>query len=131
MAELITVKVMCETVLQSTARLSSFVIKNTPQQFVDEVSEAFIMAMHGVSELILRARYLESLETMSYEQYLETPEWQARAAEVKLLRGNRCEVCGSRNDLHAHHLTYERRGHEAPEDLQVLCKDCHAKAHGI
>jgi hypothetical protein len=81
-------------------------------------------------EMIETARYLRSLETMPYEDYLQTSEWQERAAAVKMLRGNRCEKCGSRDNLHAHHLTYENRGHEPLSDLQVLCKDCHAQEHG-
>ena len=129
MTEQTLVKSMCDIALQSTARLSDFVLRNTPQQFADEVGEKFAVAMRGVYELVRQAQHLESLATMPYAEYLATPEWQARAAEVKLLRGNRCEKCGSRDNLHAHHLTYENRGHEPLSDLQVLCKDCHAQEH--
>jgi len=123
------VKYICYIALQSTARLSDFVLRNTPQQFADEVGEKFAAAIRGVYELVQQAQRLESLATMPYEEYLATPEWQARAAEVKLLRGNRCEKCGSRENLHAHHLTYEHRGHEPLGDLQVLCELCHKAIH--
>lgn len=33
--------------------------------------------------------------------------------------------------LEVHHLTYERIGHEHPDDLIVLCPACHADVHGI
>jgi hypothetical protein len=33
--------------------------------------------------------------------------------------------------LEVHHLSYERLGHEAPDDLLVLCGHCHAAAHGL
>ena len=33
--------------------------------------------------------------------------------------------------LEVHHLTYERVGHEHPDDLIVLCPACHAAAHGL
>jgi len=65
---------------------------------------------------------------MPYDEYLQTPEWRERAAQVKMLRG-KCAKCGSRERLEAHHLTYERRGHEDMADLQVLCHDCHMRTH--
>lgn len=33
--------------------------------------------------------------------------------------------------LEVHHLTYERLGCEAPDDLLVLCGRCHATFHGL
>lgn len=129
MTEQTPVKSMCDIALQSTARLSDFVLRNTPQQFAGEIGERFAEAMRGVYELVRQAQRIESLATMPYDDYMATPEWQARAAEVKLLRGNRCEKCGARDNLHAHHLTYDRRGHELPSDLQVLCEKCHKAIH--
>jgi DNA-directed RNA polymerase subunit RPC12/RpoP len=42
--------------------------------------------------------------------------------------GYSCEECGTANVvLHAHHLTYERLGHELLEDLEILCRRCHGK----
>lgn len=115
--------------LAMTAQIWKFILYRTPA-YTDCRQELVRQVVHGSTELLSRAEYLKRLETMPYDDYLATPEWQARAAEVKLLRGNRCEKCGSRDNLHAHHLTYDRRGHELPSDLQVLCKDCHAREHG-
>lgn len=112
-----------------TAHVWKFIIYRTPA-YTDHGQDLVKQIMRSSSMLLGRAEYLKQLETMPYEEYLATPEWQARAAEVKLLRGNRCEKCGSRENLHAHHLTYEHRGHESMSDLQVLCKDCHAREHG-
>lgn len=44
-------------------------------------------------------------------------------------RLGRCEECGSRDQLHVHHLFYDRIGAEEVEDLQVLCRDCHGWLH--
>jgi hypothetical protein len=34
-----------------------------------------------------------------------------------------------REAVHLHHLTYERAGHELPEDLIHICIMCHMRAH--
>jgi 5-methylcytosine-specific restriction endonuclease McrA len=33
--------------------------------------------------------------------------------------------------LHVHHKTYARFRKELPEDLEVLCADCHMKKHAM
>lgn len=43
-------------------------------------------------------------------------------------------MCGERGsrwnwELHVHHLTYERKGHELLEDVLVLCLSCHEEQH--
>lgn len=64
-----------------------------------------------------------------YNEYIQSPEWAARrrAAIVRAL--GRCQVCYSKHRLNAHHRTYERFRNEAPEDLTVLCDDCHRLFH--
>lgn len=73
---------------------------------------------------------LQVLKTMPYEDYLQTPEWKAQR-EAALKRAlYRCQVCnGNKTPLHVHHRTYERRGCELPEDLFVLCEQCHGRYH--
>ena len=63
-----------------------------------------------------------------YKHYLTTAAWKQRAGDAKSRAGNRCQVCnvsGTVARLNTHHRTYERLGHERPEDLTVLCQDCH------
>ena len=48
--------------------------------------------------------------------------------------GGLCERCGKPGnvlnwELHVHHITYERQGHEEVGDLEVICLDCHGKEH--
>lgn len=70
-----------------------------------------------------------TLEGMPYEDYLQTPAWQERRSQALRDAGNKCQLCYSPKHLNVHHKTYERRGHELPGDLIVLCQDCHAKHH--
>jgi replicative DNA helicase len=73
----------------------------------------------------------EELRTMSYERYLQTPEWQERRQEALERAENRCQVCYGSDSLDVHHRTYERRGSERPGDLTVLCRSCHYLFHGM
>ena len=66
------------------------------------------------------------LEFMTYAEYLETPGWQETRKAAIEREGGRCALCGSDNKpLQVHHNDYTRLGEELPEDLTVLCSDCH------
>lgn len=88
--------------------------------------------------IIKRAQTIESksknktalLNKMPYDEFLQTKYWKKFAKERLHEAGCKCSKCG-RNDitLQVHHLTYERRGHELPSDVIVLCKACHLEAH--
>ena len=44
---------------------------------------------------------------------------------------NPCKICGSRDNLQLDHIIpREDGGTDDPENLQVLCKKCHAKKSG-
>ncbi len=73
---------------------------------------------------------------VEYSTYINSVEWFKKANEAKRKAGYKCEKCGKQFkkgkkgwglELHAHHLNYERLGRELPEDIMVLCKDCHDK----
>lgn len=69
-------------------------------------------------------------ERINYREYIRSPEWRAKADAAKERAGHRCQLCNSDGQLDAHHRTYKRLGNEEPEDITVLCRDCHAKFHG-
>jgi len=69
------------------------------------------------------------MATMPYRLYLLTEHWRRVSREAKERAGNRCQLCNSPTNIETHHRTYERRGHEEPEDLTVLCSECHGKFH--
>lgn len=71
-----------------------------------------------------------SQQRREYLDYLASPEWKARRLGALSRAEHKCEACASPKQLHVHHLTYKRFRNEIPEDLQVLCRNCHAKAHG-
>jgi len=73
---------------------------------------------------------LRQLEKLPYRKYLETEHWQQKRLEALRAEGYKCHLCqGNNRELHVHHLTYIRLGHELPDDLMVLCKECHEKVH--
>lgn len=66
---------------------------------------------------------------VEYDAYIRSPEWTTRADAAKTRAGGRCQVCCSSRDIQAHHRTYERLGRERPEDIVVLCDECHGLFH--
>jgi hypothetical protein len=76
-------------------------------------------------------RRLVELRAMSYEQYLQTPEWKDRRRDAIYAADRRCQLCNAEGTLHVHHRDYTRRGAELPSDLTVLCQSCHEKHHDI
>ncbi len=71
----------------------------------------------------------EALRSMPYRDYLQTPEWAERRRGALRRADHACQTCGAGGRLHVHHRTYERRGEEPPDDLIVLCEDCHLAVH--
>lgn len=70
------------------------------------------------------------LKEMIYKEYLQTGEWQSKRKAALKDADHKCQLCSvGDTELHVHHKNYDRRGEELPEDLMVLCKNCHAKHH--
>lgn len=65
-----------------------------------------------------------------YQRVMHSAGWRKRRQRALKRAGYRCEKCGSRRRLEAHHLTYARLGRERAADLMVLCHTCHAAEHG-
>src|SRR5262245_29587921 len=68
-----------------------------------------------------------------YSYYLSSPSCR-RTRLLALSRTDyHCERCGFHGtdaEPNVHHRSYAQLGHEAPEDLEVLCLRCHAREHG-
>lgn len=64
-----------------------------------------------------------------YHTYLRSPEWKLKRDAQCEAAGWRCQVCNSPKQLNCHHRTYDRIGNEIPDDLFVLCADCHQIFH--
>jgi hypothetical protein len=73
--------------------------------------------------------YIGFLREMPYDFYLRSPLWQMMRQAAHDWWGSSCRTCGATDRLHVHHRTYERLGNELPDDLIILCADCHARIH--
>lgn len=66
----------------------------------------------------------------NYGRYLASREWAVLKAQVRRRSGGNCERCRLSPAKETHHLTYERLGRERLEDLQDVCRGCHAFVSG-
>lgn len=66
-----------------------------------------------------------------YRNYLKSEHWKKRRARTLKQYGYKCAICGSREHLEVHHLTYKNIYHEKDEDLKCLCRGCHKKQHMV
>lgn len=74
----------------------------------------------------------EQLRIMDYKDYLKTTHWQSLRFDILKRDKGICQKCHYKfKKLEVHHLTYDRRGCELPEDLICLCHECHRKIHGL
>lgn len=64
-----------------------------------------------------------------YQRVLSSVRWRMKAHLLKGWVGEACEACGSPDELEVHHITYENLGTEQPQDLVVLCGQCHEGRH--
>lgn len=64
-----------------------------------------------------------------YLKYINSTRWYNKRKEALEFHGKKCKKCGSTQNLDAHHLTYERFGHENMTDLMILCRTCHEDEH--
>jgi hypothetical protein len=90
--------------------------------FQDHEYEAMQAVERIVNSLFFPRKFI------NYFEYIASPEWKRKSETAKRDAGYRCQVCNrSQNEvqLDAHHRTYERLGHERPEDITVLCHECH------
>lgn len=73
-------------------------------------------------------------DKVKYKAYLKSNEWVQLKIDLIQDRGCKCERCNrSRKptSLQVHHITYKRLYNELASDLELLCRGCHMKEHGI
>jgi hypothetical protein len=70
------------------------------------------------------------LSRMDYREYLQTPHWQQVRSDALRRAGCRCQLDASHTKrLQVHHNNYDCLWNEEPEDVIVLCDDCHRQFH--
>ena len=67
----------------------------------------------------------------SYQEYLKSPEWQARRLKVLQRDRHLCQGCLERPASEVHHITYRNLRREFCFELISLCTGCHRRLHGI
>lgn len=65
-----------------------------------------------------------------YDQYIASKEWKSFRDSI-LAERKECKSCGSSQKLHLHHKHYRNFKQETPDDVEVLCFDCHNKFHAF
>lgn len=68
-------------------------------------------------------------KNIPYKEYLKTKHWKIIRAKALKRANNHCQLCGSKYRLQVHHNNYKHLWHEHPDDLIVLCDNCHRKFH--
>lgn len=67
----------------------------------------------------------------AYREFLRTDFWKKLSA-LKKSMVKKCEVCTSPKNLQSHHVRYPADWFDTKlSDLQVLCRKCHRKTHGL
>jgi len=62
----------------------------------------------------------------AYRAYITSPEWRQKRKTALDSAHGKCQRCGVRSrQLAVHHKTYQRFGHEEPDDLIAVCPECH------
>ncbi len=75
-----------------------------------------------------RNSQLRRLGYENYRVYLSSPHWVKFRAAFRAADVPQACICGD-DDVHLHHLTYERIGAELFSDVVPLCGSCHALVH--
>lgn len=69
------------------------------------------------------------LKATDYYSYITSKKWAKRRRRYYATNPNVCKVCGSREDLQLHHISYENLGNEPDKDLVPLCNLHHEAFH--
>ena len=65
----------------------------------------------------------------SYTEYLKGEDWAKKRRQALKRDGYKCFLCQQKHHLHVHHMKYRKWYNVKPNDLVVLCEDCHKMVH--
>lgn len=75
--------------------------------------------------------YGGEVNKIRYNRFLKSDTWKHIRAQRIALDNGRCVYCMSSENIQVHHKTYIRSmGEELSEDLETVCRQCHAIIHG-
>lgn len=111
--------------------ITTFSVSDMPDWLTKEAPQWSDIPLILKSEVIV-ALALREIARDDYEEYLLTEHWQRVKRWRKAIARYRCEVDDRHTgELHVHHRRYDHLGCEPPEDLWVLCENCHRAQHGL
>ena len=68
---------------------------------------------------------------IEYKKY-QSPQWKEISRQIRIRDGGVCQDCGRRvwgADSHVHHIDGDRNNNH-PDNLILLCPQCHSARHG-
>lgn len=71
---------------------------------------------------------MQELQFRDYDEFLNSGEWKEVAEMVKERDNHKCVICGSNENLNAHHLRY-RADRLDEDDIITVCSNCHQCLH--
>lgn len=71
---------------------------------------------------------MQELQFRDYDEFLNSGEWKEVAEMVKERDSHKCVICGSNENLNAHHLRY-RADRLDEDDIITVCSNCHQCLH--
>jgi 5-methylcytosine-specific restriction endonuclease McrA len=117
--------------LVGSALKHSLATDNTPQlSREDAMRPERLWREYSEQQAAERERQAEQWRA-GYEAYLLSPEWDDRRALVLKRARGICEGCGEVPATEVHHLTYTHVGNELLWQLVAVCRNCHARVHGL
>jgi hypothetical protein len=71
-----------------------------------------------------------------HRKYIKSKKWQKKKLQALVHHGRECAVCGAKEKIHIHHISYlnlnrKGPGKESMEDLIPLCDYHHNLVHAL
>lgn len=84
------------------------------------------------SRPVIKPKIYKPAPSEKYTDFLQSTYWYKTRKIVLKRDNNMCTKCGSKENLHVHHLTYDNHHNERAhlENLITVCKSCHEEIHG-
>lgn len=114
---------------EKITKVKNEISNNNGESRMPSFSGGTLLIIVGVVILLL---FLSSKK--SPQSYYHSKEWKQIASNIKRERGYTCQHCGWKSydgrGLNVHHIVPRSRGgSDEPNNLVVLCKECHARIH--
>jgi len=119
----------CYHITSQSESHSKYNVDNLPKKNFDKYREFYDNKTHdsrsALSDLIFQLKNIQvDFLQDGYKEYLKSPHWIAKSAEIMELNHYTCQICG-KPARDVHHFTYRHIGNEFNFELVSLCRSCH------